>query len=261
MEILLTNDDGVYSPGIQILALKLTAAGHRVVIMAPDRERSACGHSMTLEKPVCFKRVDRNFLYGDIEAYACDGTPTDCVTMAYDVLGIRPDFLISGINQGPNLGDDLTYSGTACGAMEGIIFGIPSLAVSLDIRSKKNGVHNSTAAEVTVRLLEKLAESPMEKGVFYNVNVPNVPFDELKGTYVTVRGRRIYEDRIKVVKSPFGKEAYWIGGRIVDDPEEGTDVWAVGLDAVSIAPVQMDMTAYAEYNRMKNGNLEKLLEN
>ena len=137
MDILLTNDDGVYSIGIQTLARRLVDDGHNVLLVAPDRERSGCGHSMTMDRPLHIKNVDKLFLSADFTAKACDGTPTDCVIMAIDVIGFRPDIIISGINQGPNLGDDLTYSGTACAAMEGIIFGIPSIAISLVMSSRE----------------------------------------------------------------------------------------------------------------------------
>lgn len=257
MDILLTNDDGVYSIGIQILATTLKNKGHNVLIVAPDRERSACGHSMTLGRPVKLKRVDQHLLTSELNAYSCDGTPTDCVVMAYDVLGSRPDLLISGINQGPNIADDLTYSGTVCGAMEGIIFGIPSMAVSLDIKATDNGIYNEVASDVTSDIVEWIKVNPMSKGLLYNINIPNLPRTELKGIAVTRKGIRRYEDRIKEITNQFGSKSYWIGGRIEDELEEGTDVWAVSRKYVSITPVQMDMTSHDSISSMEG--LERIL--
>jgi 5'-nucleotidase len=261
MDILLTNDDGVYSIGIQTLARRLVDDGHNVLLVAPDRERSGCGHSMTMDRPLHIKNVDKLFLSADFTAKACDGTPTDCVIMAIDVIGFRPDIIISGINQGPNLGDDLTYSGTACAAMEGIIFGIPSMAISLVMSSKEKEIFNETAADVTLALLKWIKKEPMPDGVFYNVNVPNIKPSDIKGVLVTKKGIRRYVDKISTVKTPFGGEAYWIGGSIEDFMSEGTDVWAVAHDYVSITPVHMEMTSFITQRECKSAGMESFIEN
>ncbi|MEG1501915.1 MAG: 5'/3'-nucleotidase SurE [Synergistaceae bacterium] len=259
MRILITNDDGVYSVGIQTLALKLISEGHQVLVVAPDRERSACGHSMTLSRPVALKKIDRKFLYGDYDAYASDGTPTDCVVLGFDVLKFDADLVISGINQGPNLGDDLTYSGTVCAAMEGVVFGVPSIAVSLDMSSKDKEVHNSTAAECVSVLLKWMDKNTMKKGVLYNINVPNLPFSELNGMAVTRKGVRLYSDKISTTKSPMGTMTYWIGGKIEDELTPGTDVWAVRKNIVSLTPIHMDMTSYEEIDICKELGIESLI--
>lgn len=260
MKFLLTNDDGVYSVGIQTMAEYLSSAGHEILLVAPDRERSGMGHAMTLDRPVRVKKVDPQFLSADFDAYACDGTPTDCVIMGIDVLSFEPDMVISGINQGPNLADDITYSGTACAAMEGLIFEIPSIAVSLVMSSKDKKVHNETAAESIMALLKSFKENPMPDGVLYNVNVPNLPMEAIKGFSLTRKGIRRYTDKISSVKSPCGAEAYWIGGRIVDELTEGTDVWAVSNAKISVTPIHMEMTSFDTYHRFKEGGMESKLD-
>lgn len=261
MKILLTNDDGVYSIGIQTLAKSLTEAGHDVLLVAPDRERSGCGHAMTMDRPVHIRSVNRLFLSADFTAKACDGTPTDCVIMAIDAIRFQPDMVISGINQGPNLGDDLTYSGTACAAMEGALFGYPSIAISLVMSSKDRELYNDTATEVLMALLDWTKGSPIPEGVFYNVNVPNLPISEIKGVMVTRKGVRRYVDKIRTVKTPSGGEAYWIGGNIEDDMSEGTDVWAVANNCVSVTPVHMEMTSFETHRNCKKAGLEAYMEN
>ena len=260
MKLLLSNDDGVYSVGIQTMARSLTCAGHEVLVVAPDRERSAHGHAMTLDRPLHLKEVERKWLSTDFPAYACDGTPTDCVIMGFDVLKFDPDMVISGINQGPNLGDDLTYSGTACAAMEGLIFGVPSIAVSLVSSSRDAEHHNETAADVTIALIEWTKENPLRDGVMFNVNVPNVPLSELKGISLTKKGNRRYRDKIRVVKSPEGCDTYWIGGKIEDLAEEGTDVMAIGRNFASVTPIHMDMTCFEACHEYKKAGIETALE-
>lgn len=256
MKILLTNDDGVYSVGIQTAAKYLSEVGYEIFIMAPDHERSCSGHSMTLDRPLRIMDVGRRLLFGDFPAKACDGTPTDCISMAVDVMGFQPDLVVSGINQGPNLGDDLTYSGTACAAMEGLIFGYPAIAISLVNHSRDKIIHNETAAETLLGLLRWTKETPIPDGVMYNVNVPNVPMSELKGVEITRKGVRRYTDKIQVVKSPFREDTYWLGGHIDDDLVEETDVHAVARNFVSVTPIQMDMTCFKTYGEQRGSDAE-----
>ncbi len=260
MNLLLTNDDGVYSIGIQIMARRLVEAGHNVLLVAPDRERSGCGHAMTMDRPLHIKDVDKLFLSADFTAKASDGTPTDCVVLAIDALGFKPDIIISGINQGPNLGDDLTYSGTACAAMEGVIFCIPSIAISLVMESRAKEIFNETAADVVMAILDWVEEFPMPEGVFYNVNVPNIRPSDVKGVILTKKGIRRYVNKVSAVKTPFGGEAYWIGGSIEDAMEEGTDVWAVAHGYVSVTPVHMEMTSFSTQEECKSAGMELFLE-
>jgi len=260
MKFLLTNDDGVFSPGIHVLAKTLADAGNEVLVVAPDRERSGCGHAMTMDKPVSLKNVDNLFIKGNYQAKACDAFPTDCVILAYDVLNFRPDYLISGINNGPNVADDFTYSGTVCAAMEGIIIGIPSIAVSLVPGANDDTLHNDAAASITMVLLEWLTNTArMPRGVLYNVNIPNLPLCEQKGFKITRKGIRRYEDKVTVVKKPYGKKSYWIGGRIEDDRRYGTDVWALSKGYVSITPVHMEMTDFETLNKCKKDNINNSL--
>jgi len=261
MDILLTNDDGIYSIGVQTAARRLRESGHNVLLLAPDRERSGCGHAMTLDRPVHVRDVDRRFLSSDFAAKSCDGTPTDCVVMAIDMLGFTPDMVISGINQGPNLGDDLTYSGTVCAAMEGVIFGIPSMAVSLVMSSRACKAFNETAADVMAALIEWVKDNPMPPGVLYNVNVPNMPLDVIRGIAVTKKGVRRYVNKVKTVLSPSGERVYWIGGNIEDDMTEGTDVCAIADGYVSVTPVHMEMTSFDAYKECKDAGMDNFLEN
>lgn len=255
-KILVTNDDGVYAEGIGTLSRALRDAGCEVLVCAPDRERSASGHSMTMDRPLQIKRADAART-GGAEAWCCDGTPTDSVIMGLEVLKFPAEFVISGINCGPNLGDDITYSGTACAAMEGVIAGLPSMAVSLVCSSRDKILHYETAARAAVEILEWTKAYPMEPGLFYNVNVPNVPTGELRGVKLARKGKRRYHDKITVIKTPFGGEAYWVGGRIEDDMAEDTDVFAVAHGFASVTPVHLEMTSFAALEKISALDMER----
>lgn len=257
MKILLTNDDGYKSIGINTMARFLADAGHNVTMVAPDRERSGCGHAMTLGVPVELCKVDVDS--GNFAAYSCTGTPTDCVILGIDVLGKDTELVISGINQGPNLADDITYSGTACAAMEGVIFDVPAIAVSLDMNSSDEVIHNDTAAAVIMSVLEWMKNNSLPKGIFYNINIPNVSISELRGVTVTKKGVRRYVDKISDAVSENGCRAFLIGGRIEDVLTEGTDVWAVAHDFVSITPVHLEMTSFKDYEDAKRNGFESTL--
>lgn len=255
-KILVTNDDGVYAEGILELARALSSAGYETLVCAPDRERSASGHSMTMDRPLQIKRADAALAAG-LDAWCCDGTPTDSVIMALEALKFPADMVISGINRGPNLGDDVTYSGTACAAMEGVIAGLPAMAVSLVCGSRDAELHFSTASRAALEILEWTQKHPMGEGVFYNVNVPNVPLEELRGVKLARKGKRRYHDKITVIKTPFGGEAYWVGGRIVDGDDEDTDVRAVSRGFASVTPVHLEMTSFAELERISALSMER----
>lgn len=257
-KVLIVNDDGIYAEGLQTLAKKFAAAGYDVTAVAPDRERSASGHSMTMDKPVMLRQIEpeSHFARG-FSAWACDGTPTDCVIMAMDVLKVAPDVVLSGINCGPNLGDDITYSGTACAAMEGLIYEYPSIAVSLVCRSISAEKHYEAAACAAVELVRSLADNPMASDVFYNVNVPNVAASDIAGVCLTRKGHRRYHDKITTVKTPFGGEAYWVGGSIHDKLTADTDVWAVKNNYVSVTPVHLELTSFRALDEAKNTSLEQ----
>lgn len=244
-KVLIVNDDGIYAEGLQTLTKKFAAAGFEVTAVAPDRERSASGHSMTMDRPLMLKQIEPGSTFADgFAAWACDGTPTDCVIMAIDALKLRPDIVLSGINCGPNLGDDITYSGTACAAMEGLIYDYPSMAVSLVCSQSAPEKYYGTAADAAIEIVRSLPEHPMAPDVFYNVNVPDIPLSELKGVKLTRKGHRRYHDKITKIRTPFGGDAYWVGGSIHDKMEPGTDVWAVKNGYVTVTPVHLEMTSF-----------------
>jgi len=259
MKILITNDDGYISPGIISMARCLLASGHNVTLVAPDRERSGCGHAMTMGEPVELWKVDVGIDSENFAAYACSGTPTDCVILGFDALDGGTEMVISGINQGPNLADDITYSGTACAAMEGVISGVPAIAVSLDLKSYDDIRHNETAAEIVMSVLRWTKSNPMPKGIFYNINVPNVHISELRGITVTKKGVRRYVDKISSSAYRNEVRAFMIGGRIEDVLTEGTDVWAVSHGFASVTPVHLEMTSFKDYEDAKRKGMEEQL--
>jgi 5'-nucleotidase len=241
--ILVSNDDGIGAPGLKALAEALEPLG-RIVVVAPDRERSAVGHSLTLHRPLRLDELRPDW-------YAVDGTPTDCVHLGvHGVLDRMPDLLVAGINHGPNLGDDLTYSGTVGVALEGTLFGIPSIAVSLVARS---GFHFGPAGEVARLLAEKVAEEGLPEGTLLNVNVPNVPCrGDLQGIRVTRQGRRRFGSGVERKLDPRGRNYYWIGGEELGYVQEdaGTDVEAVAHNQVSVTAVRTDLTDHGFLERM-----------
>ena len=240
--ILVTNDDGVYSPGIQSLAKRLRELD-TVVIVAPDRERSAAGHSMTLHRPLLIEELKESM-------FSVNGTPTDCVNIAVKgLLKEMPKLIVSGINKGPNLGDDVTYSGTVAGAIEGLLLGIPSFAVSL---SAREDFRFADAAEVALRTAERVLEKGLPAGTLLNINVPNLPVAEMQGTRITRLGKRIYHQMTVERVDPRGKKYYWIGGGEPDwEREEGTDLDAVDRKFVSITPLHLDFTDYSSFDRLR----------
>jgi len=214
-----------------------------VVIVAPDRERSAAGHSMTLHRPLLIEELKESM-------YSVNGTPTDCVNIAVKgLLKETPRLVVSGINKGPNLGDDVTYSGTVAGAIEGILLGIPSFAVSLAARED---FRFAEAAEVAARTAGRIFQEGLPTGTLLNINVPNLPVGELRGALITRLGKRIYHQMTVERVDPRGKKYYWIGGGEPDwEREEGTDLDAVDRKYVSITPLHLDMTDYSSFDRLR----------
>ncbi len=236
--ILITNDDGVHSPGLLALAQALRQIG-QVSILAPDRNWSVTGHNKTLHKPL---RVWPVTLDDGSQALTTDGGPSDSVALALMGVIEQPiDLVISGINTRPNLGDDITYSGTVAAAMEGAIFGIPSMAISQEEGDPR---YWETAARAAVVIARKmLANGGMPKGTLLNVNVPNLPWEALQGFQVTRLGQRRYHDELVVRRDPGGRPYYWIGGGPPSSVlEPGTDVYALAHGRVSITPLSLDMT-------------------
>jgi 5'-nucleotidase len=234
--ILVTNDDGIDAPGIAVLARSLAEVGD-VWVFAPDRQRSAVGHGVSLHVPLRVCKMAEQW-------YSVDGTPTDCVMLAVrELLGRKPDIVMSGINQGANLGDDVTYSGTVAGAFEGMLLGVPSVAMS-DISYKPQ--YFETAGRFAATLARYVLDQGMPPDTTLNVNVPDVPFEELKGVAITRMGRRNYQDEIITREDPRGLRYYWIGGAAPSHhPEEGTDFEAIEKGMISVTPLYRDLTNHA----------------
>lgn len=240
--ILLTNDDGVDAPGLLALKQSIEKVA-RVVVLAPDHNWSAAGHTKTINRPL---RIWEKHLRDGSSAYVTDGAPTDCVALVMlGVLPEKPAMVVSGINPGGNLAHDLTYSGTVAAAMEGAINNIPSLAISLDA-NHQDAIEFGPAAVIARRLAQRALERGLPLDTFLNVNVPNIASQDIRGIRVTRLGKRIYRDALVERQDPSGRNYYWIGGEPPGGVmEEGTDVWAVAQGFVSITPIHFDMTSHA----------------
>jgi len=240
LRILVTNDDGIHAPGLLALKQELAKIGE-VDAIAPDRPRSAAGHAITLHKPL---RVRRVTLADGSTGWASNGTPSDCVVLGIsDVLGHPPDMVVSGINAGPNLGEDLTYSGTVSAAMEGTIYGLPSLAISVTDWEAQD---YSVAARFAARLVQAVQAHDLPDQTFLNVNVPALPEGQIAGIAFTCQARRRYQGRLEKRKDLRGVEYYWLGGEILDQGDlAGTDVEAIEHNRISITPVHLDLTQHA----------------
>ena len=243
MNILVTNDDGVTAPGLLALAQAVSPFGD-IKILAPNRNWSGSGHVKTLERPLRVKKVK---LTDGYTAWASDGAPSDCVALA--LLGFfeeKFDLVVSGINPLPNLGHDVTYSGTVTAAMEAIIWGVPGIAVSLG--AAENGLAISdyeTAGSQVTKIVQAAIQHHFPDGTLLNVNIPMLPEDQIKGFRTTRLGLRVYRDRLDRRVDPRGRPYYWIGGDAPTGiPEDGTDIGALSEGYVSITPVQLDLTAY-----------------
>jgi len=215
-----------------------------VYVVAPDRERSAAGHSLTLSHPLRVERVGTRI-------YAVDGTPTDCVNLAVNGIlrGKKVSLVASGINKGGNMGDDITYSGTVSAAMEGTLLGIPSIAVSLVSR---NHFRFESSARFTCEVAKKVLRDGIPKDTLLNINVPNVDSKEIRGVRVTRQGKRIYGDAIVEKRDPRGRKYYWIGGDSLEREDiPGSDLEAVEERFVSVTPLQLDMTDYATIRALR----------
>ncbi len=244
--ILVSNDDGVQAKGLKILARALKGLG-RVVVVAPDQQRSACSHSITLHLPLRINRIVK-------DVYSVSGTPTDCIMLAVnEILDETPDLIVSGINHGPNLGDDVHYSGTVSAAYEGGLMGIPSIAVSL---LYKSGKHFKSAAEFAKRVTQKVLKEGLPRGIILNVNVPDLPAKGITGYKFTKQGKRNYGDIIVEKVDPKGRKYYWIGGdengfeNIAD-----SDCNAIRKNYISITPLRVDITDKPTLKKLSNWNL------
>ncbi|PZO58041.1 MAG: 5'/3'-nucleotidase SurE [Phormidesmis priestleyi] len=269
MNILVSNDDGVFALGIRALANALAADGHQVTVVCPDRERSATGHGLTLHRPLRVNQIEDVFASG-VTAWACSGTPSDCVKLALDaILPAAPDFVVSGINHGANLGTDVLYSGTVSAAMEGVLEGISAIAISLTSFACKEF---QPAADFAVKLVSQLEKNPLDLPVLLNVNVPPVPADAIKGAVIARQGIRRYFDQFEKRVDPRGKIYYWLAGEVMEEGEVEldvssgddqadldkalsalsnqfmTDVKAIKANYITVTPLQSNLTAYAALN-------------
>ncbi|KRT54485.1 5'/3'-nucleotidase SurE [endosymbiont of Ridgeia piscesae] len=236
MKILLSNDDGFQAPGLAALAESLSPLGE-IVVVAPERNRSGASNSLTLELPLRAHTHDNGFV-------SVDGTPTDCVHLAITgLLEEEPDMVVSGINAGANMGDDVLYSGTVAAATEGRFLGLPAIAVSMN---SHNPDHYATGARVARELVERLLQRPLPSEVILNVNVPDLPFEQLKGMQATRLGHRHKAEPVVRAEDPRGKTIYWVGPAGAEqDAGPGTDFYAVREGYVSVTPLQVDLTRHS----------------
>lgn len=254
--ILLTNDDGYQSSGLLALKEALSDLAH-VLVVAPSSEKSACGHGLTLTRPLTFIRIEDDFYKLE------DGTPSDCVYLALNVLyKNKPDLVISGINLGSNMGEDITYSGTAAGAMEGCLQGVSSIAISQLMRDNNRSKHfDFTLAQQCIRdIVQKIFTHgyPLAQRRFLNINIPDIAPSACKGYKSTQMGIRIYNDSVHTHHNPRGQEYYWLGlhplqweERTNKHYEYASDFKAVHEDYISITPIQLDMTSYEDITFMQ----------
>ena len=242
MHILITNDDGYLAPGIRILA-KYLATVAEITVVAPDRNKSGASNSLTLTRPLRTTMTDDGF-------YCVDGTPTDCVHLAISGLLERsPDMVVSGINEGANLGDDVLYSGTVAAAMEGRFLGLPAIAVSLVGNSYQ---HYQSAAEITRRIIHNLIKNPMPDDTILNINVPDLELDEIDSMQATRLGFRHKSESIVTQFDPHGRPVYWVGPPgSAQDAGPGTDFYTVEHDQVSLTPLHIDLTRHEGINPLQ----------
>lgn len=249
LKILIGNDDGIFALGVRILANTLAQAGHQVTVVCPDRERSATGHGLTLHQPLRAEPVNSIF-HDKVVSWSCSGTPADCIKFALSaVLDSRPDFVLSGINHGPNLGTDVLYSGTVSAAMEGALEGIPSVALSW--AGFKN-FNFQPGANFALKLIQNLAKSEFTESPLLSINIPPVRETEIAGVLVTRQGLRRYIEKFERRLDPRGKSYYWLEGEIIEDIEQPadinlpshilTDVQAIRDRYITITPLQYNLT-------------------
>ena len=241
MHILLSNDDGYLAEGLNALATALADYADLSVV-APDRNRSAASNSLTLEMPLRSSKAENGFI-------RVDGTPTDCVHLAITgLLQQEPDMVIAGINHGANMGDDVIYSGTVAAATEGRFLGLPAVAISLAGNDPR---HFATAGKVAVTLFQQLLENPLPKDTLLNVNVPDIPYDQIKGYQSTRLGQRHKAEPVVKTADPRGRTIYWVGPPGPEqDAGSGTDFYAIKENYVSVTPLQLDLTRYESLEKI-----------
>ncbi|MBU4264167.1 MAG: 5'/3'-nucleotidase SurE [Proteobacteria bacterium] len=234
--ILLTNDDGVFAPGLRKLFIGLAQAGETIIV-APDRDNSAVSHSLSLHRPLMVKELEANI-------FSINGTPADCVTIGLEkVLSRKPDLIVSGINAGANLGHDISYSGTVSAAKEGTIRGVPSMALS--IAGRGGPYHFDTGLQCAGLMAELILTNGLPGDCYLNINIPNVKPSEIRGLKITRQGSRMYENALQELSDPWGRPCLWIGGGKPSQEQEcGTDSFETEKNYISITPIHLDLTNY-----------------
>ena len=265
MKLLISNDDGIFALGIRALANRLAAAGHEVTVVCPDRERSATGHGLTLHQPIRADQVESIF-HPSVKAWACSGTPSDCVKLAlWALLDSAPDLVLSGINHGSNLGTDVLYSGTVSAAMEGVIEGIPGIAFSLTSFAASNF---QPAAAFAESLVAQLAKHPLPELLLLNVNVPAIDAAAIAGVKVTRQGVRRYIDVFEKRLDPRGKTYYWLAGELLEEVNDAldatdrvmTDVQAIRHNYITLTPLQYNLTAASGLTTLQDWKFDLPIE-
>ena len=253
MKILVTNDDGIFAEGIRSLTKALVDVGD-VFVIAPNRQRSATGHAITMHEPLRVERV--NYFELDVEAWAVSGTPSDCVKLGVEVLmKEKPDIIFSGINKGANLGTDVLYSGTVSAAIEGAMLGFPSIAVSL---AAYQDLDYAFAAKFSKNLAQLLKEKHLPEETLLNVNIPNLKEEFIKGVRVSSLGVRKYKNSFIERIDPQGQSYYWMGGEILDeDNGEHTDIFSIKSGYISVTPIHFDLTRFDLLSQVEQWNIKK----
>ncbi len=245
-KILVTNDDGIFAPGIFALWEAMTEIGD-VTVVAPDTEKSAVGHAITLIDPIRVQEVRRK---DGFVGFAVKGTPADCVKIAIrSLMESTPDIVISGINSGANVGNDIIYSGTVSAATEGTILGIPSIAISLSAFKNRDWASPMVVAKTVVK---KVIANGLPLGTLLNVNVPNIPIESIKGYKITTQGNSVFRDHFEKREDPRGRTYYWMTGRVVVDSDKSTDSYAIQNDYISITPIHYQLTEESFLKTLKN---------
>ncbi len=263
MRLLVTNDDGVHAPGLDALVEALSPLGE-VMTIAPDRERSATAHAITLHKPLRVEKVSRN---GAFYAYAVSGTPVDCIKLALvSLLDERPDFVVAGINPGTNVGTNAIYSGTVAAAIEGAMNGVTSLAISIDSAdaAPDDDPDYTAAANFAARFIRTLVANECPPGMLFSINLPDLPGDEIRGVRITRQGRLMFREEFHERTDPQRRRYYWLGGELPEFDEASadhmsgaeTDSTAVREGYISVTPIHYDLTDYAAIERVRSWSFE-----
>lgn len=254
MKILVSNDDGIDSPGIYALAKALQEVGE-VTVVAPLKEQSAVGHGITMMIPLRVIKYNKN---GEFFGYAVDGTPADCIKIGIrNIMKDIPDLVVSGINHGSNTAINIIYSGTVSAAREAAIMDVPSIAISVTNHAAQNFEY---AGKVAKMLTLKMRVNDLPKGTLLNVNVPDLPEEQIAGVKLTKQGKSKWDDIYEQRQDPYGRDYYWLKGSLMEvDTEYDTDQFTVKNNYVSITPIHFDLTDYATYESMKEWSLENLM--